>query len=56
VIADLRKIKEAESYERWLEGLKTKAEISVNRPLPDGPAPAQSGTKTGKPSAGNGKH
>ena len=56
VIADLRKIKEAEAYERWIEGLKEKAEISVNRPLPDGPVPAQPEAKKGKPSAGNGKH
>ncbi len=35
--ADLRKIKEAEAYERWLDGLKERASIVVNRPLPDGP-------------------
>jgi parvulin-like peptidyl-prolyl isomerase len=56
VIADLRKIKEAEAYERWIEGLKEKAEISVNRLLPDGPVLAQPETKTGRASAGSGKH
>jgi parvulin-like peptidyl-prolyl isomerase len=43
VIADLRKLKEAEAYERWLEGLKEKASVVVNRPLPDGPVPAPGG-------------
>ena len=52
VIADLRKLKEAEAYERWLEGLKERASIVVNRPLPDGPAPA--GTIV--PASGSGKH
>ena len=56
VIADLRKIKEAEAYERWIEGLKEKAEISVNRPLPDGLVPAQPEAKKSSPSAGTGKH
>ncbi len=56
VIADLRKLKEAEAYERWIEGLKAKAEIRVNRPLPDGPVPAQPETKTGSPSARTGRH
>jgi parvulin-like peptidyl-prolyl isomerase len=45
VIADLRKLKEAEAYERWLEGLKERASIVVNRPLPDGPVPAGTETK-----------
>ena len=52
VVADLRKLKEAEGYERWIEALKEKAEISINRPLPDGPVPAQ----PGKPAAGTVKH
>jgi peptidyl-prolyl cis-trans isomerase C len=56
VIDDLRKLKEAEAYERWIEGLKAKAEILVNRPLPEGPAPAQPDAKTERPPAGNGKH
>jgi parvulin-like peptidyl-prolyl isomerase len=43
VIADLRKLKEAEAYERWLEGLKEKASVVVNRPLPDAPVPAPGG-------------
>ena len=41
VIADLRRLREAEAYERWLEGLKERASIVVNRPLPEGPAPAE---------------
>jgi len=46
VRADLRKLKEAEEYERWIEGLKAKAEIRINRPLPDGPVlqPAKQAT------------
>jgi len=35
VIADLRKQKEAEAYKIWIEGLKAKAAIRINRPLPD---------------------
>jgi parvulin-like peptidyl-prolyl isomerase len=35
VIADLRKQKEAEAYQIWIEGLKAKAAILINRPLPD---------------------
>jgi len=49
-IADLRRLKEAEAYERWLEGLKERAQIIVNRPLPDGPVPARAGTAA--PTAG----
>ena len=56
VSADLRKLKEAESYERWIEGLKTKAVIRINRPLPDGPLPEQAARKSEKPMAGSGKH
>ncbi len=52
VLADLRKLKEAEAYERWIEGLKEKAEIRVNRPLPDDPVTVQPETKT----LGTGKH
>jgi len=52
VIADLRKLKEAEAYERWLEGLKERASVVVNRPLPDGPVPA--GTEV--PAPGSGRH
>jgi parvulin-like peptidyl-prolyl isomerase len=39
VIADLKKMKEAEAYESWIDGLKTKAEIRINRPLPGGIVP-----------------
>jgi len=52
VIADLRKLKEAEAYERWLEGLKGRASVVVNRPLPDGPVPAA----VEAPAPGNGGH
>ncbi len=45
-IADLRRLKEAEAYERWLEGLKGQAQIVVNRPLPGGPVPAGKGSAT----------
>jgi peptidyl-prolyl cis-trans isomerase C len=41
VIADLRRRKEAEAFDRWTETLRTKAQILVNRPLPDGPAGAR---------------
>ena len=43
VIADLRKLKESEAYERWLDGLRERASVVVNRPLPDGPVPAPGG-------------
>jgi parvulin-like peptidyl-prolyl isomerase len=45
VIADLRKQKEAEAYKIWIEGLKAKAAIRINRPLPGGPASAEAETK-----------
>ena len=54
VKADLRKLKEAEEYERWIEGLKAKAAIQINRPLPDGPALQP--VKKATPPAGAGKH
>jgi len=46
VKADLQKLKEAEAYKRWIEGLKAKAEIRIERPLPDAPAlqPAKKAT------------
>ncbi len=56
VSADLRKLKEAEAYERWIEGLKAKAVIRINRPLPEGSLPEQSERKAEKPMAGSGKH
>ena len=55
VIADLRKLKEAEAYERWIEGLKAKAVIQINRPLPDAALPVQTERKSEKPMAGSGK-
>jgi hypothetical protein len=47
-------VKEAKGYERWIEGLKAKADIRINRPLPDGPVlqPAKKAT----PPAGAGKN
>ncbi len=56
VSADLRKLKEAEAYERWIEGLKAKAVIRINRPLPDGTLPEQTERKSEKSVAGSGKH
>jgi parvulin-like peptidyl-prolyl isomerase len=46
VRADLRKVKEAKAYERWIEGMKAKADIRINRPLPDSPVlqPAKKAT------------
>jgi parvulin-like peptidyl-prolyl isomerase len=54
VRADLRKLKEAKEYERWIEGLKAKAAIQIIRPLPDGHElqPAKKAT----PPAAAGKH
>lgn len=45
VIADLRKLKEAEAYERWIVGLKAKAVIRIDRPLPEWTPPVETGTK-----------
>ena len=45
VIADLRKIKEAEAYKRWLEGIKRSAVIRINRPLPKWTPPVEAGTR-----------
>lgn len=56
VSADLRKLKEAEAYERWLEGLKAKAVIRINRPLPDGTLPERAEGKSEKSAAGSAKH
>jgi len=56
VIADLRKQKEAEAYKIWIEGLKAKAAIRINRPLPGGPASAAAETKDARPSAVPEKH
>jgi peptidyl-prolyl cis-trans isomerase C len=49
VIADLRKQKEAEAYKIWIEGLKAKAAIRINRPLPGVPASAAAETKDAVP-------
>jgi parvulin-like peptidyl-prolyl isomerase len=35
VVADLRRLKEVEAYEHWVDGLKSRAIIEVARPLPD---------------------
>jgi peptidyl-prolyl cis-trans isomerase C len=45
VSADLRKLKEGEAYERWIEGLKAKAVIRINRPLPKWTPPADAGKR-----------
>lgn len=50
VRADAWKRKEAQAYERWIEDLKAKADIGINRPLPDGPLPAM--VKKPPPGAG----
>ncbi len=34
VIAELRKQKESEAYKGWIDELKSKAAIRINRPLP----------------------
>ena len=51
VIAELRKQKEAEAYQNWIEGLKAKAAIRINRPLPGGSSPVQPEAKDAPPSA-----
>lgn len=45
VIAELRKQKEAEAYRNWMEGLKAKASIQINRPLPGGQVSLEAETK-----------
>jgi parvulin-like peptidyl-prolyl isomerase len=39
VIGDLRKRREEEAYRAWIEGLKARATIRIERPLPKGVAP-----------------
>ena len=56
VIADLRKQKEAEAYKNWIEDLKAKAAIRINRPLPGGSSPVQPETKDARPPAVPEKH
>jgi parvulin-like peptidyl-prolyl isomerase len=56
VIADLRKQREAVAYKIWIEGLKAKAVIRINRPLPGGPSPVQPEMKDERPSAAPEKH
>jgi parvulin-like peptidyl-prolyl isomerase len=56
VSADLRKLKEAQAYERWIGGLKARAVIQINRPLPDGIQAEQTKRKSEKPDAGSGTH
>lgn len=41
VAADLRKQKEAEAYNIWIEELQAKAAIRINRPLPGGGSPVE---------------
>ena len=56
VSADLRTLREAKAYERWIEGLKAKAVIRINRPLPDVSLPELTERKSEKPVTGSGKH
>ena len=56
VSADLRKLKEAQAYERWIGGLKARAVIQINRPLPDGTPAEQTMRKSEKSGAGSGTH
>jgi parvulin-like peptidyl-prolyl isomerase len=52
VVADLRKMKEAEAYRNWIDGLRARAEININLPLPGGAAPAEGGAgEKGSPAA-----
>lgn len=44
VITELRKQREAGAYKIWIEGLKARAVIRINRPLPGGPSPEIGGT------------
>jgi parvulin-like peptidyl-prolyl isomerase len=49
VVADRKKQKEAEAYKSWIEELKAKAAIQVNRPLPGGLKPSQTETTDAAP-------
>lgn len=53
VRADLQKLKEAEEYKRWIDGLKATADIRIKRPLPD--IPALQPAKKAAPSTAEGK-
>jgi parvulin-like peptidyl-prolyl isomerase len=53
---DLRKMKEAETYERWLEGLKAESAIVINRPLPDDSPAEQARQQRDKVPGETGKH
>jgi len=55
VIADLRKLKEAEEYERWIERLKAASSIRINRPLPAW-APTADTEGAGIPAANGGEN
>jgi peptidyl-prolyl cis-trans isomerase C len=41
VIAELRKQKETEAYQIWIDGLRAKSAIRIDRPLPGGSSPVQ---------------
>ncbi|MCX5820811.1 MAG: peptidylprolyl isomerase [Deltaproteobacteria bacterium] len=56
VIADLKKQREAGAYKIWIEGLKAKAVIRINRPLPGGPSPVQPEMTDARPPAVPEKH
>jgi parvulin-like peptidyl-prolyl isomerase len=55
VIADLKRIKEAEAYERWIEKLEAKAAVEIMRPLPEAAVPVEPGTGRDKPEAQTGE-
>jgi parvulin-like peptidyl-prolyl isomerase len=55
VIADLRRLREAEAFSSWSNGLRAKAAILVNRPLPDAPASAKRMTNSVPPLTGAGE-
>jgi peptidyl-prolyl cis-trans isomerase SurA len=56
VVADLRKQREAGAYKIWIDGLRAKAVIRINRPLPGGPSPGQPEMKDARPPAVPEKH
>jgi parvulin-like peptidyl-prolyl isomerase len=55
VVADLRKLKEEEAYAQWIERLKAKANIQINRPLPPEAPSGLIEARPAEPPAKNGK-
>lgn len=56
VMADVRKIKEAEAYESWLGKLRAKAIVEINRDLPDAAGTAAPEPGQGRPRTETEKH